>query len=179
MPTIHPSSIVDADFRPLLTGGTYGSLPASEFHESVAIGRFCVVGQACRIAGGVIIDDFSRIENEVVIEESTLICYRATLCNEARIGARCVIGGFIGERAIVGDDCRVFGSLVHRFSKPAVPWDGESSMEVGPTLESGVVVAFHACVVGAIRIGKNAYIGPGVVIRSDVPAGMMIKGAEK
>ena len=47
---------------------------------------------------------------------------------------------------------------------------------VSPVIESGVFIGAKAILLGPIRIGKNAKIGAGAVVLSDVPAGCTAVG---
>lgn len=171
-------TLIDQEYRPLLNGGRYDSVRQTSIAPDVYIGNYCVIGRGVSIGPGAIIDDFVKIECDVTIGAKSLICYRATLCSESTIGTNCVIGGFVGERSVIGSGCRVFGSLVHRFRDCHLPWDDDASMEDGPKLEDGVVIGFHSCVVGSIVIGENAYIGAGVTVRKSIAAQTRLRSGE-
>ena len=147
------------------------------------IGRDCMFGAHVSILRGthirdrVSVDDFTTIEQDVDIGEECVLTYHAIICNEAKIGARSVVGGFVGERSVVSHDCRVFGHLVHRQDNPAMPWDGPA--EPAPVLGHHVFVAFGAVIAGGVKIGKRSYICAGAVVTKNVPPRHIVKGANE
>ena len=81
------------------------------------------MGNGSEIGNNSIIDDKSVLESRVKIGVENLIIYSAQICCDVVIGNNCVIGGFIGERTIIGNDCRIFES--HTATQyPATGGDG-------------------------------------------------------
>ena len=84
----------------------------------------------------------------------------------ATIGRRVFIdlgmGVFIGETAVIGDDC----TLYHGVTLGGTSWNKGKRH---PTLEQGVVIGAGAKVLGPITIGKGAKIGSNAVVVKDVP----------
>jgi UDP-3-O-[3-hydroxymyristoyl] glucosamine N-acyltransferase len=136
-----------------------------------------VLGQAVALEQGVIIDHGCIVEGDVTIGANTLLCYRAHVCADSQIGQNCVIGGFIGERSTIGNDSRIFGSLVHSHPRGWRGWDDEDQMAGGPKIGACVLVAFGAVIVGQIEIGDGAYIGANAVVCEDVPPGQSVAPA--
>jgi len=108
-----------------------------------------------------------------------LVIYRAQVCNEAKIGIACVIGGFVAERVVVGDGARVFGKIVHSQHNPAVGWDARDAVEPSAVVEAGAFIGFDALVIGGITIGMRAYVCAGAVVTRDVPARHVAYGVNK
>jgi UDP-3-O-[3-hydroxymyristoyl] glucosamine N-acyltransferase len=140
-------------------------------------GEFCVLGQAVSLERGVIIDHGCIVESDVKIGENTLLCYRAHVCADSQIGQNCVIGGFIGERSVIANNSRIFGSLVHSHPKGWRGWDDDDQMAMGPRIGCSVLVAFGAVIVGQIEIGDGVYIGANAVVCGDVPSGTSVAPA--
>ncbi len=165
--TIAPGAVVGLPYRPLEDGTRL------EAHAGTVIGRNCHIGPAARILKGtriadnVSIDGGCTIEQNVEIGEGTVLTYHAFVCNSAKIGPRCIIGGFVGERSVVDERSKVFGMLVHPQNDPAAPWDGED--EPAPTLKHHSFVGFGAVVVGGVTIGERAYVAAGAIVTRDVP----------
>jgi serine acetyltransferase len=136
-----------------------------------------VLGQSVTLEKGVIIDHGCIVECDVKIGENTLLCYRAHVCADSQIGQNCVIGGFVGERSAIGDNSRIFGSLVHSHPRGWRGWDDDDQMVTGPKIGSRVLVGFGAVIVGQIEIGDGAYIGANAVVCEDVPSGQSIAPA--
>lgn len=92
----------------------------------------------------------------------------------ARIGQRVFIdhgmGVVIGEMAEVDDDCTIYQGVTL----------GGTSLAKGakrhPTLEKGVIVGAHACVLGGFTVGVGARIGSGAIVTKPVPAGATAVG---
>ena len=80
------------------------------------------------------------------------------------------MGVVIGEMAEVGDDCTIYQGVTL----------GGTSLTKGakrhPTLEAGVIVGAHACVLGGFTVGAGARIGSGAVVTKPVPAGATAVG---
>lgn len=92
----------------------------------------------------------------------------------AQIGRRVFIdhgmGVVIGEMAEVHDECTIYQGVTL----------GGTSLVKGakrhPTLERGVIVGAHACVLGGFNVGEGARIGSGAVVTKPVPAGATAVG---
>jgi serine O-acetyltransferase len=97
--------------------------------------------------------------------------YGIELYPTARVGRRVAIahqGGIvIHEHAQIGDD------VVIRQSCTVGSINDERS-DFAPVLEDGVQLGAGAVVIGGIRVGKNARIGPTAVVFHDVPAGSLV-----
>ena len=178
--SICTGAIIGKPFRPLLderweeTAGGRTVIGANSY-----VGYFAIVGAGSTLSEDVIIDDNCVIESDVMIGKKALVIYRSQICNEAQVGSRCVIGGFIAERVVVGDEARVFGKIIHTHGDPSAPWDAPESEEPSAVLEAGCFVGFNALVVGGVRIGRRAYVCAGAIVTSDVPAGHIAFGVNE
>jgi serine O-acetyltransferase len=84
-------------------------------------------------------------------------------------GTRCGYRGMsvvIHEDAIVGRNVMIGAHVVI----------GGRSGQPAPIVEDGVYIGANACVLGGIRIGKDAVIGAGAVVLKDVPPGVRAVG---
>lgn len=178
---IHPTAyvcdgaIIGKPFRRLLDG-TQESLRTTYIRKNTYIGYYSTIGTGCKIGHDTIIDDQCIIESKVEIGAHTLIIYRAQICNGVKIGNECIIGGFIGERTSVGDNCRIFGKIVHSQRNPALGWDDDNAMEESAVIENHAFIGFDALVIGKVKIGRRAYICAGAIITKDVPSYHIAKG---
>ena len=92
----------------------------------------------------------------------------------AKIGERVffdhAMGTVVGETAEIGDGCTIYQGVTL----------GGTSLYKGakrhPTLEAGVIVGAHACVLGGFTVGAGARIGSGAVVTKPVPAGATAVG---
>ncbi|MBA4341088.1 MAG: serine O-acetyltransferase [Methylibium sp.] len=80
------------------------------------------------------------------------------------------MGVVIGEMAEIGEGCTIYQGVTL----------GGTSLVKGakrhPTLEAGVIVGAHACVLGGFTVGAGAKIGSGAVVTKPVPAGATAVG---
>jgi len=170
------SAIVGKQFRPLLDGMSYRVPQKTVLKEKVYVGCYSIVGAGSVIGAKTIIDDFSIVECEVKIGERNLLIYHTRVCSAVSIGDDCIIGGFVGENTIVGNNCRIFGKIVHSQYNPLLKWDGEDSEEEAPTLEDFTFIGFNAIIAGKVNIGYKAYIMAGAIVTKDVPARHIASG---
>src|SRR6266545_4892245 len=106
--TVCEGAIIGKPFRPLLSGKQ--DIPGgSVVNPKAHVGYYAIVGARSIVGRSTVIDDHCIVESDVELGASTLLIYRAQVCNEVTIGENCVIGGLIGERTRVGNYCRVFG----------------------------------------------------------------------
>lgn len=175
---IMKGAVIGKPFRKLLEG-EWKHNEQTIIAENTYIGYYSVIGGGSKIRAGTIIDDHCIIESEVGIGEKTLVIYKAQICNEAQIGNNCIIGGFIGERTLVGNNCRIFGQLIHNQYNPLLGWDSDEATENSAVIEDGVFIGFNAMVIGEVKIKKRAYICAGAIVTKDVPALSIVTGVNK
>jgi serine O-acetyltransferase len=100
--------------------------------------------------------------------------YGIDLTYTVKLGRRVVLGNqgniAIHPLAIIGDDCIIRQNV----SIGALRGD---KFEEAPSLGKGVEIGAGAVIVGRVKIGDNARIGPNVVLFSNVPANSMVMPA--
>lgn len=142
--------------------------------ESTTIGRYAIIGphsvvyNNARIMDRVVIEEGCSVGCESIIGAGTRLLYRAQVHWKVKIGKKCIIGGFCCDRAIIQDNVKMFGKLIHRMENPHQPWNTE---EPSPTINKGALVAFNTLVVGGVTVGANARILAGAIVRKDAPKG--------
>lgn len=174
-------TVVGKPFRPLVDAvGTETEVECkTHIGPNCYVGYYSVIGAGSTIADGVIIDDYCAIEGDVVIGPKSLLIYRAQICNEARLGSGCVIGGFVAERVVIGDRVRLFGKIVHSQRDPTRAWDAPGSTEESAIVEADAFVGFDALVAGKVVIGSKAYVCAGAIVTRDVPPRHVAYGVNK
>lgn len=178
---IHPSAqinngaIIGKLYRRLLDD-SHEKPMLTKISKNTYIGYYTIIGNGSNIGKNTIIDDCCHIESHVSIGKNNLFIYSAQICNDVIIGQNCVIGGLIGERTKIGNNCRIFGKIVHSQFDPSEAWDNEESMESSPVILDSVFIGFGAIVVGNVKIGPRAYICAGSVISKNVPPGFVANG---
>jgi len=161
-------AIIGKPFRRFLDG-TQENMEKTFIGQQTYIGYYSIIGNGSIVSSSSIIDDYCIIESRVQIGSSSLIIYRAQMCNDVSIGSNCVIGSFIGERTIIGNNCRVFGKIVHSHINPSLAWDDDEVMEESPNIGNSVFIGFNSLVAGRIKIGNRVYICAGAIVTKDVP----------
>jgi UDP-3-O-[3-hydroxymyristoyl] glucosamine N-acyltransferase len=139
------------------------------------IGAHVVIGRGTQIGDGCDIYNSVRIEQDVVIGDRCHVINAAQIDNYSTIGSDCVIGGVVSENSRIGDNCRIFGKLVHSYLNPSLPWDRNVD-EPAPELAESVVVAHDAILVGGVKIGRQCYVLPGAIVTTNMPARHIAKG---
>lgn len=93
----------------------------------------------------------------------------------SEIGERFIIdhgiGTVIGETAIIGDDCYILGGVTLGARGIENNPPGRRHPRIGDRVQIGA----FASVLGQVHVGDDAFIGPGCIITSDVPAGARVK----
>ena len=145
---------LDPEPRPVTVGTNSIVLDDVVVQEGTTIGNDCYVGRAVHIGFDCLIGDFCRLE------------YRAEICDRVKISSGCVIGGFVCDGSVLGEECVVIGSLVHGVREPDLPW---GQYEPDPVLEQRVFVGRGAVVVGGTRVGAGSYVAANATVTKDVP----------
>lgn len=140
------------------------------------IGSHVVLYEGTQVGDRVLIDDRCRIGFDCIIGDNTRVVYAAWVCDHVRIGSNCVVAGFVCDRAVIGDNAKAMGTLVHEFTRPQVPW---GLTEPSPQIEERVVVGFDAKIVGGITVGHNSYVAAGAVVTKDVPPKSVVIGVNQ
>lgn len=174
--TVGKSSTIGKPYR-RIGGKPVASRPTTILGRGCQIGEHVTIMRGARIGNRVDIDDQCLVEQDVNIGDWSRLIYHAIICNEANIGARCVIGGFVGERSKVGNDSRVFGSLIHSQVDPAAAWD--ATVEPAPILRHHVFVGFGSLVIGGVTIGRQSVIAAGAIVTKDVAPGSIVTGVNR
>lgn len=148
----------------------------NEQQKNITIGAQCtiypwsIIYEGAFIKDNVQIFERSTIGSLSVIGKSSRLMYGAQVHDKVEIGQSTIVGGFISDNCVIGDDCFVYGSLVHKHdNRDSAKWDEID--EIGPILEDNVFVGWGAVLIGEIRIGKGASIKPNSIVTEDVAPG--------
>lgn len=176
---IGEGTIIGAEQRPLLIDRNFQNYTIednSSFGENVWIGSLCVVGKKVKFKDNVILSDGSFVEDNVNIGNNTILVYKCLVCANVTIGDNCIIGGFIGESTSIGNNCRIFGDIVHKHTDPSKDWDAPTSMEQGAIIQDNVFIGFGAKITKPVTIGHNVYILPNTIVSQEIPPYNIVKG---
>lgn len=148
--------------------GVEDSFQSGLIERDVKIGHHCIIYQSAQLQSDVTVDDYCRIGSRSVIGRGSRILYGAKIYANVRIGAGCIVGGFIPDRVLIEDTVTFFGRVAHSYRDATVLWD--SVEEPSPIVRRGSVVGMNALIVGPIDIGPRSYVAAGEIVRVDVPA---------
>ncbi len=140
------------------------------------VGPYSIIGEGVHLADNVIIDAFCNIERGVEIGKNTIVVHRATIGGYSKIGSDCVIGGLIGEGTVIGNRCRIFGTIVHKQDDPSLSWDHRPEPEPSVVIHDDSFIGFESFVAGQIEIGPKSFICANSIITKTVPSGYIAFG---
>jgi carbonic anhydrase/acetyltransferase-like protein (isoleucine patch superfamily) len=170
-PSVGPFVVVGG---PSYQHETPSSRDKDEPRSRTVIGHGCALQAFSYIgAGSIVGDDFRadahayvgtgcRLGDRVVVE------YGGRIYNRAVVGDDTVVGGFVCNEAQVGARCLIQGSLVHARTAP--------SPERCPTIEDDVMVGFNAVVIGGVVVAARSVVAAGAVLLTSTEAGFMYAG---
>lgn len=136
------------------------------------IGPYCILYSGCRLDENVTLEPYVSVGTNSTVGQGSRLLYRAQIHENVVIGQQSIVGGFVCDRAHIGNECRVFGSLIHKSKPPWGPWD--EYVEESPVLDDGVFVGSGSLVIGSVRIGTGAYIAAGAIVTRDVAPGTLV-----
>ncbi len=137
----------------------------------------------------------AEIAESVVMGEGTVVWQFATICDQARLGRRNVVGScaWIGRHVVTGDDVRIqHGAFIPNgtqignrvFIGPNVTMTDDKYPVVNnrqydaqpPIIEDDVSIGAGAIILPGLRIGAGSMIAAGAVVTRDVQPGGLVKG---
>lgn len=107
-----------------------------------------------------------------VLDHVIFLLFNSVIHHRTTIGerTRCVHKGMsvlIHREAVLGRDIEIGAHVVI---------GGRASVLQWPVIEDGAQLGANACILGPVRIGKDAVVGAGAVVLRDVPAGATVVG---
>lgn len=162
--------------RSLSTGADRSTIIGPEvwLHANCVI---CIGAKLCR---GTWCDAGCFIGERSTVGENTWIHYGARIYNDVVVGSNCNLGGFICNRAIVGQNVTMFGSLIHRLDNGYRRInDRADDTEPSPVVGNDVFIGWGATIIGGVSIGEGARIGAMCMITKDVKPGQRIPAGKK
>jgi acetyltransferase-like isoleucine patch superfamily enzyme len=119
-----------------------------------------------------------RIGSGVILARNTVLSCKdgnIGIGDQTNISMNCLIHSEhdvqLGSNILIAAYCYLVGGGSHDFERTDVPIiQQESVASRGIVLEDGVWLAARVTVLDGVRIGKDAVIGAGAVVRDDVPA---------
>lgn len=137
----------------------------------------------------------AEISPQASVGEGTSIWHWVQVREDAKIGARCVVGKdvYVDRGVVVGDDCKIenFATLYHGltigngvfvgphacFTNDTYPRAVSAGWEVIPTVvQGGASIGANATILCGVTIGRNAMVAAGAVVTKDVPPHALVAG---
>ena len=112
------------------------------------IGERCVFGQNCSVAGGTVVGNNVRVQNNVSIYEGTVIE------DDVFLGPSCVLTNVTNPRSQVSRRALYERTLLRR----------------------GASIGANATVVCGVTVGRYAFVAAGAVVTRDVPDYALVAG---
>ena len=145
--------------------------------DECIIGSHVIINKDTIIGNRTRIEDFCKIGENVKVGENCYILYGAKIYDDGEIGNNSIVGGFVCERAKIGNNVRMFGELLHVHREPHLGWD--DVIEESPIIENKVFIGFGAKIIGGIKIGRGSYIAAGAIVTKNVPPKSIVVGINK
>ncbi len=138
--------------------------------------RYTIISAGAYIGENFQCEPSSFIGEDTKIGNNVSLTYKAQIYDKVQIGDNCWIGGFVGERSIIGKNVTMLGSLIHKynFNKEKRPVLNEA--EPAPIIKDYAAVGFGAIIIGGVRIGEGAYVAAESVVTKDVEANDLVAG---
>lgn len=121
-----------------------------------------VLGQGCRV------DYHSFIGQNCVIGDEAVVEYGARVYDRVKIGKRSSVSGFLCNETVVGKDCNIQGSTLHRRT--------QMKNEKAPQIMDRVLVGRGAQIVGNLLLEDDCIIAAGAVLTKNAEAGYVYSG---
>ncbi len=194
---IHPHAVVEEGVEvgaetEVLPGSHLGRAPKAigSVSRTPTYERKLVIGPRCSIGTNAV------LYYDIEVGPETLIGDGASIRELCRVGSRCVIGrgvtldreAEIGDGTKIMDKAHITGLMrVGRdvFISTLVASTNDNSMGresdsearvVGPTIEDGAMIGAGASLLPGVTVGREAIVGSGAVVTSDVEPGALVLG---
>lgn len=142
--------------------------PSSYVDENVSIGKESKIWHFCHIQSGACIGEHCNLGQNVYIGKNVSIGNRCKLQNNVSVYQ----GVFLGDDVFCGPSCVFTNDLTPRASFPKGP-----DKFVPTHVLNGASIGANATIVCGHTIGRNAMIGAGAVVTTDVADHVLMLGA--
>ncbi len=142
--------------------------------EEAIIGPYSILYEGVRIEENVFLEGRCIIRCHSSIGNGSRIYFGAYIGKNVRINNNCKIGGFICNRALVGNGSAILGSLIHEYSCPNLKKE-----EPSPKIGTNVLIGMNALIIGDVKVGDNAKVSAGATVLKDVPPSHLVIGVWK
>jgi acetyltransferase-like isoleucine patch superfamily enzyme len=129
------------------------------------------IGNNFQTGHGVLLREHNEIGADVSIGSGSVVEHHVKIGNGVRLHSNV----FVPEFSVLMDNCWLGPNVVLTNAKyPRSP--GVKEELKGATIEEGAKIGANATLLPGVRIGRNALVGAGAVVTSDVPAATVVVG---
>jgi acetyltransferase-like isoleucine patch superfamily enzyme len=130
-----------------------------------------VIGDDFQTGHGVLVREENRIGINVSIGSHTIVEHHVTIGDNVRLHSNV----FVPEFSILEDDCWLGPNVVVTNARYPRSKNAKQHLR-GATIKRGAKIGANATLLPGIVIRENALVGAGAVVTRDVPAGAVVAG---
>jgi acetyltransferase-like isoleucine patch superfamily enzyme len=140
--------------------------PPCEIGEGSIIGTSAIIYAGTKIGKNCFIADLASIREKCIIKDHAIIGRVVTIEYETTVGeySRIMTHSQITGNMIIEDHVFIGGAVASTNDKYMT-----SGKWKGPIIKSGARIGANATIIGGNTVGKEAMIGAGAVVTSDIP----------
>jgi acetyltransferase-like isoleucine patch superfamily enzyme len=129
------------------------------------------IGDRFQTGHGVLIREFNQIGDDVSVGSHSIVEHRVRIGDRVRIHSNV----FVPEFSILEDDAWLGPHAVLTNAPYPRSRDAKATLK-GPHLLAGAKIGANTTILPGITIGRNALVGAGAVVVTDVPDGQVVVG---
>lgn len=157
----------------------------AKIHDSVQIGRFCIVEDDVVLSEGVVLEDYSMVLKGSVIGKNTKVGTYTKVGYNVSIGENCTFTSFcelrdnceIGNQVTMGsrgtlsagtivEDCVV---MKYAFVVTDTPDLSKNNEKITGRLKKGSKFGASVVIMPGVEVGQNAEVGACTQVRKNIP----------
>jgi len=129
------------------------------------------IGEDFQTGHGVLIREGNEIGDNVSIGSHSVVEHHVRIGNGVRIHSQ----AFVPEFSVLEDECWVGPNVVFTNAKYPLSPEAKKTLK-GPLIRSGAKIGANTTLLPGVTVGRNALVGAGAVVVSDVPDGKVVVG---
>ena len=163
--------------------GAIVGLAEDGWREPTILGRRCqirsgtviycdvIIGDGFTCGHNVLVREWTRIGNEVVIGTNSVVEGHVTIGNCVGTQSNC----YIPTHTVIGDNVFLGPTVV--LTNDKYPMRSRDNFQpAGPIIEDGVTIGGGVTILPGVRVGRGSFVGAGAVVTRDVPADCLAIG---
>ncbi len=165
--------MIELKFHHNLKNG-YMNVQTNIIHESVKVGKNCIIGEWCVIEEGCIIGDNVDIQNHVLLKKGTIIgndCYvdsyfRSSGDNEIGNNVTLRFGSTIARKVFVRDNVFISPNVMTVYSLPDGSVSAATVIGEGAFIGTAAVLAPNITIRAGAIVGANSFVNKSILERA-------------